>query len=117
MDQTTLYKAIVRGKWSFPEDCKLSPSAKDLIRKILVRDPNMRLGCLARADLDLRDHPWFGQHMDWSQLYRKEIPAPWVPPVRDPFDGSNFGRWEHPKKDTKGLSPLSAEEQMLFEDF
>jgi protein kinase A len=117
MNKTDLFKAIVKGKWSFPEDCKLSPSAKDLIRKILVPDPSMRLGCLARADLDLRDHPWFGQHIDWCQLYRKEITAPWVPSVHDPFDGSNFDRCDHPKKDTKGLLPLSEKEQLLFKDF
>jgi serine/threonine protein kinase len=117
MDMTTLYKAIVKGNFSFPEDCKLSPSAKDLIRKLLVPDPNMRLGCLSRADLDLRDHPWFGRHIDWCQLYRKEITAPWVPPVRDPFDASNFRRWNIPEKDTKSLLPLSEDEQMLFTDF
>jgi len=38
-----ILEKIKLGKYSFPKDCDISPSAKDLIRKILIRDPSRRL--------------------------------------------------------------------------
>ena len=116
IDQMTLFKRIVRGDWSFPENFGLSAEATDLIECMLVTEPKDRLGCLARGDLDLRDHPWFAQ-TDFCKLYNKEIAAPWVPQVRDPFDSSNFDRCVDLKKKTKDFRALSAEEQQLFKDF
>ena len=115
-DQRTLFKRIIAGKWDFPEYCAISSEAKDLLRKMLVVDPKERLGCLARGDLDLREHPWFSQ-VDFCKLYLKEIAAPWVPDIRNPLDGSNFAKWDKLEDKTKTLSPLSDSEQKLFEKF
>jgi protein kinase A len=73
-----------------------------------------RLGCLARADLDIRDHSWF-KDMDWGQLYRKEIMAPWLPKITSPLDGENFAEWE--EEDKRSLKPLSDVEQKQFAKF
>ena len=94
----------------------MSPASKDIVRKLLVADPKERLGCLARADLDLRDHPWF-KTFDFGKLYNKQLVAPWVPKVRDPLDGSNFNRWDHLEDKERDLTPLSDKEQQLFKDF
>jgi hypothetical protein len=96
----------------------MSVKAKDLIEKILVLDPKERLGCHGRGDLDLREHPWF-LSVDFGKLYKKEIVAPWVPEVRNPFDSSNFACWDHleKQKEKEDLEPLSAEEQLLFQEF
>ena len=44
-----LYKKIVNGKIHFPSH--LSPSAMSLIRELLIRDPEKRLGCRASASV------------------------------------------------------------------
>lgn len=113
-DQRALYKRILQGKFDFPASPAVSPNAKDLIRKMLVVDPNERLGCLARADLDLRDHPWFAS-TNFCKLYKKEVSPPWVPAIKDPFDGCNFAKWD--VEDKSGLKPLTAREQQHFADF
>jgi serine/threonine protein kinase len=117
MDQKTLFQRILSGKLrAFPDNCSISDHAIDLVGKLLVLDPKKRLGCLARGDLDLRDHPFFSE-IDFCKLYRKEIPAPWVPDVKDPLDGSNFNSWEHLENTSKSVKELSAEEQQLFKTF
>ena len=120
LSQRALFKRIISGKFDFPEgvSSSLSPEVKDLIRKILVVDVKERLGCMARADLDIREHPWFQKAptaVDFGKLYRKEITTPWVPPVSNPFDGGNFAKWENKPKDD--LQPLSKEENEMFADF
>lgn len=117
-DQKTLYKRILSGKFTFPKSNTLSAEAKDLIQKLLVVDVNERLGCLANADLDIRQHPWFASSssMDYfGRLYKKELTPPWVPVVKDPFDVENFTKWK--LEDKSGLKPLSDAEQMQFKDF
>jgi protein kinase A len=116
IDQKTLFKRIIAGKFSFPTKtkAKVSDEAKDLIQKMLVINVTDRLGCLRRADLDLREHAWF-RTVNFGKLYRKEIPAPWTPTIKSPFDGANFAEWEAPDK--RDLEPLSKVEQQQFEKF
>jgi len=118
MDQMALFKSVCRGRVSYPPDCNASVNALDLVQKILVVDPTDRFGCTARADLDIRDHPWF-EGFDWGALYRKELTVPWKPKIKSPFDGANYGTWSDPEKEkaTKGLKPLSRQEQALFAEF
>lgn len=125
IDQRTLFKRIVKGQFQRPRKQsaidayqKVSDDAKDLIKKMLVVDVKKRLGCLARADLDIRDHPWFSNPetgIDFGKLYRKEMTAPWIPTVTSPFDGSNFS--ERKLHDKSKLKPLTEKEQKQFDKF
>mmetsp|Transcript_3406 Transcript_3406/g.7333 ORF Transcript_3406/g.7333 Transcript_3406/m.7333 type:complete len:470 (+) Transcript_3406:1117-2526(+) len=129
IDQRTLFKRIVRADFQAPRkqsaidaDSIVSDDAKDLILKLLVVDVRKRLGCsTARGDLDIRNHPWFsnnegdGDGIDFGKLYRKEITAPWVPELTDPFDGTNFCPTKERRK--RGMKKLSSKEQRLFENF
>ena len=128
IDQRTLFKRIVKGQFQRPRKQhaidaynRVSDDAKDIIKKMLVVDVRKRLGCMAGADLDIRDHPWFSieknpeSGIDFGMLYRKEIPAPWVPELKDPFDGSNFSAKK--EEDKTGLKPLTEREQKRFEHF
>jgi len=115
IDQKTLFKRIISGKFYFPHKSKVSDDAKDLIRKMLTVDVKERLGCCsARCDLDLREHNWF-KDVDFGKLYRKEMKAPWVPKITSPFDGENFAEWE--AEDKRNLKPLSKHEQDQFKKF
>lgn len=125
IDQRTLFKRIVKGQFQRPRKQSaidayqnVSDDAKDIIKKMLVVNTTKRLGCMARADLDIRDHPWFANKdtgIDFGKLYRKELKAPWVPTVTSPFDGQNFSV---PKAGDKSkLKPLSDKEQRQFKEF
>ena len=125
IDQRTLFKRIVKGQFQRPRKqssidayTRVSDDAKDLIKKMLVVDVNRRLGCMANADLDIRNHPWFANKdtgIDFGKLYRKEITAPWVPEIKNAFDGTNFEAKR--EEDKSGLKELTAREQEQFEKF
>ena len=121
IDQNTLFKRIVKGSFQRPKKqtaldayANTSTEAKDLIKKLLQVKRHKRIGCMANADLDIRNHPWF-EDIDWGKLYRKEIEAPWVPDIADPFDGTNFKSVE--EKSKSGLKKLTNREQKMFENF
>ena len=125
IDQRTLFKRIVKGQFQHPRKqsaidaySRVSGEAKDLIMKILVVDVDKRLGCMANADLDIRNHPWFASEddgIDFGKLYRKEITAPWIPKIKDAFDGTNFAATR--EEDKTGLRELTAKEQRQFAKF
>ena len=53
--QNTLFESIQEGKYEFPakEWAHISPSAKDLISRLLVRDAKLRLSAA-----QVLQHPW-----------------------------------------------------------
>ena len=55
--------------------------AQDLITRLLHKDPAQRLGGGARDGHEVQEHEWFAP-LDFDKLYRREIPAPFVPKVR-----------------------------------
>jgi calcium-dependent protein kinase len=57
IQQQAVFKKIVRGKYGWPAKLKISDSVKDLVRKLLVNDPNKRL----TAEQALA-HPWTQGH-------------------------------------------------------
>ncbi len=59
---------------------------QDLLRRLLVRRPALRLGVQAGGAEDIKRHPWFGG-FDWAAFEARSLPAPYVPKV----GGSNRG--------------------------
>jgi aurora kinase len=52
------FKAIVEGKIIYPEGLHISPEAKDLVQRLLVKEPGKRLS----LD-DVMEHPWIRRHV------------------------------------------------------
>ena len=101
-DHMVICKNIVRGKVDFPR--KYTDKAKDLTLKLLTRESHLRLGCLRGGAQDIKDHAWF-QGLDFHDLFRKRIKAPWVPEIKGILDSSNFEPYDEddtvePYKDT-----------------
>ncbi|KDQ57705.1 hypothetical protein JAAARDRAFT_272835 [Jaapia argillacea MUCL 33604] len=73
------WQKIKRLEYSFPEG--FDEQAKDLVQKILVRDPTQRLGAgppgTANDMQALRSHPFFGS-INWKTLWKD--PAPKLEP-------------------------------------
>ncbi|KAK9900887.1 kinase-like protein [Cystobasidium minutum MCA 4210] len=65
-----IFQKITKLDYEFPDD--FPEDAKDLIRKLLVLDPQQRLGT-AKGVQELKDHPVFSS-IDWSNIWTIEPP-------------------------------------------
>jgi serine/threonine protein kinase len=119
IDQKGLFKAIVRGKWNIPkEHNKVSRSAIEFIWGMLQRRSPERLGCLAGGYRDIKNHAWL-KEVNFGKLIKKKISAPWKPDILDPLDTSNFESLDDAEDEDflRGKVPLTAKEQLVFQDF
>ena len=126
--QMEMFKRIVIVKYDWPlwfstsyssttKEHQAGNDAKDLVSKLLVRNPMERFGSHQRGYLDVRDHPWFVTSECLPKLLlKREYSPPWIPTVKDPFDVSNFDSYDN-RADVNVGKPLTAEEQALFEGF
>lgn len=64
-----VYLKIESGPLRFPRN--LSPEVVSLIRGLLDRNPNTRLGLGPDGISEIKQHPFF-QNMDWEELFNKE---------------------------------------------
>ncbi len=111
-DQMTICKNIVRNRVEFPKrftDMK----GKDLIIKLLEKDPLARLGCLKNGAEDIKNHPWFA-NFDWNKLLKREITAPWIPKLKSDTDCSNFDNYD---EENDVLEYRSTGDKDIFADF
>lgn len=87
MRKSELFRSIVKGKVYPPEG--VSPEGLAILSGLLKRDPAKRLGSLARGEDEILQHAWLAD-VDSNLLFLKEIKAPYIPKLEDPFDVSNF---------------------------
>ena len=106
----TLFKAIVRGNFKISRRC--NDTVSDLVSRVLITRPSNRLGSLARAEIDIKEHAWLVD-VDFDKLRHKKFRAPWKPEVKDALDVSKYDNWDHMQKDEK-YSPLTGKEQKQF---
>ena len=67
-----------------------SPTAYDLLEKLLRFDPQYRIGCRDLGVIEIKQHPFFS-NIDWEQLVAKDIVAPFKPNItQGASDISNF---------------------------
>ncbi|KAI8092787.1 kinase-like domain-containing protein [Halteromyces radiatus] len=81
-----MYRKILQDELRFPDD--ISEDAKSLLRGLLTRDPEERLGNHGSADI--KNHPFFAKHIDWRLLLQKKLQAPFKPSVENQYDTTNF---------------------------
>ena len=71
------FKNIEKLQISFPQNVAISENAKDLIKKILIKDPSKRLGAgEPNTDLDLehlKKHPFF-KGIKWKNIINQHVP-------------------------------------------
>ncbi|KYK57737.1 serine/threonine-protein kinase psk1 [Drechmeria coniospora] len=79
---------IVRQKLALPYF--LSPDAKDLLTRLMRKEPSKRLGSVMPKDLQtLRKHRFF-RKIDWKMLEARELEPPIQPMITDPELAENF---------------------------
>jgi serine/threonine protein kinase len=123
MDQSALFKAIVKGTFTMVQN--ISIEAQSIISGLLTRNPNKRLGSSGPFGNntdgtnfdDVLYHPWLNT-IDHDALVLKEIIAPSIPKIKDPFDGSNFDDWSHVEDKRNIKYPkLKEADAKLFDGF
>lgn len=83
-----LQEKIVKQKLVLPY--YLGPDAKDLLTRLLRKEPSKRLGYHMQKDLQIIKKHRFFRKIDWAALERREIDPPIQPIVTDPALAENF---------------------------
>lgn len=91
---------IVKQKLSLP--FFLGPDAKDLLTRLLRKDPAKRLGASSPKDLAIIKKHRFFKKIDWARLAKRELEAPIQPLITDPELAENFA----PEFTDLSLSPV-----------
>jgi cGMP-dependent protein kinase len=87
MDQVVICKNIVNGRLVFSRNFNVD--CKDLVKRLLSREIQTRLGNLKGGADDIKHHKWFNG-LDFEGLLKKSLKAPWVPKLTSPTDTTNF---------------------------
>ena len=87
-DVNEMYRKILNDPLIFPHDVQYE--ARDILVRLLQRNPKERLGSLANGVADIKNHPFFTKHIDWDLLLAKKVQPPFKPGVASAFDTSNF---------------------------
>ena len=67
----------------------MEENAKDLISKLLIIDPNNRIGNGINGAENIKKHPFFSD-IDWDQALNKKITPPFIPKLNDETDIKYF---------------------------
>lgn len=85
---TKIQQNIVKQKLSLPYF--LSPDAKDLLTRLLRKEPNKRLGAKGKLDVAIMKKHRFFRKIDWAKLEKRELQPPIQPFITDPELAENF---------------------------
>jgi len=83
-----MYDLITHAELKFPKKIPVSENAKDLLRKLLVKKQNNRLGSQKGFD-EIRSHPFFS-NFDFQALLAKKLTPPFIPKLSGSLDVGNF---------------------------
>ena len=83
-----MYDLITHADLKFPKKIPVSDNSKDLIRKLLVKKQDNRLGAKS-GFAEIRTHPFFSG-FDFDALIKKTIPPPFKPQLSGSLDVRNF---------------------------
>uniref|UniRef100_A0A668AA64 protein kinase C n=1 Tax=Myripristis murdjan TaxID=586833 RepID=A0A668AA64_9TELE len=117
-DEEEVFDSIVNDEVRYPRF--LSTEAISIMRRLLRRSPERRLGAGERDAEEVKKHLFF-RNMDWNGLLAKKVKPPFVPTIQGANDVSNFD--DEFTSEAPILTPpreprvLSSEEQNMFSDF
>ena len=113
-DVQLMYKKILTTELKMPEGA--SPEARSLLAGLLERDPTKRL----QDPKVIKGHAFF-KTIPWEKMIAKELPPPYVPPVKNKEDSgmvaAEFLEQKVEMSPTFSNTLLSDNQQALFKDF
>jgi serum/glucocorticoid-regulated kinase 2 len=110
-----MYRKILSEPLHFSD--VVPPAAKDLLQKLLERDPTQRLG--ANGSAEIKAHPFF-HAIDWRKLLQRKYEPTFKPYVTDALDTAHFDidfTSQLPQDSYAGDSMLSQTMQDQFTGF
>lgn len=117
-DEEEVFDSIVNDEVRYPRF--LSTEAISIMRRLLRRNPERRLGAGERDAEDVKKHLFF-RDIDWNGLLAKKVKPPFIPTIQGSSDVSNFDdefTSEAPVlTPPREPRPLNQQEQELFADF
>ncbi|CAI7595780.1 unnamed protein product [Penicillium bialowiezense] len=84
-----MYRKILQEPLTFPSSDIVPPAARDLLTRLLDRDPQRRLG--ANGAAEIKSHHFFA-NIDWRKLLQRKYEPSFRPNVVDARDTENFDR-------------------------
>ncbi|KAF7585776.1 hypothetical protein BBP40_010138 [Aspergillus hancockii] len=84
-----MYRKILQEPLTFPSTDIVPPAARDLLTRLLDRDPQRRLG--ANGAAEIKSHHFFA-NIDWRKLLQRKYEPSFRPNVLDARDTANFDR-------------------------
>ncbi|KAF2966405.1 hypothetical protein GQX73_g7187 [Xylaria multiplex] len=112
-----MYRKISAESLHFLSSDVVPPAAKDLLTKLLNRDPTQRLG--ANGSVEIKSHPFF-HAIDWIKLLQRKYEPAFKPNVANALDTTNFDpefTSETPQDSYVDEPVLSQSMQHQFEGF
>lgn len=85
---TKIQQNVLKQKLNLP--FFLSPDAKDLLTRLLRKEPNKRLGAKGQVDVAIMKRHRFFRKLDWAKLEKRELQPPIEPLITDPEAAENF---------------------------
>ncbi|XP_066928979.1 serine/threonine-protein kinase N2-like [Clytia hemisphaerica] len=86
-DEEEVFDSIVNDEVRYPRF--LSNDSIALMRRLLRKNPDRRLGSSQRDAEDIKKQPFY-KDMKWDSLLHRKLKAPFVPTVKHAEDVSNF---------------------------
>lgn len=117
-DEEEVFDSIVNDEVRYPRF--LSTEAISIMRRLLRRNPERRLGAGEKDAEEVKKHPFF-RNVDWAALLAKKTRPPFIPTIKGREDVSNFD--DEFTSEAPILTPprdprvLTLPEQDLFMDF
>uniref|UniRef100_A0A8C2ZVP6 protein kinase C n=1 Tax=Cyclopterus lumpus TaxID=8103 RepID=A0A8C2ZVP6_CYCLU len=117
-DEEEVFDSIVNDEVRYPRF--LSTEAISIMRRLLRRNPERRLGAGDKDAEEVKKHLFF-RNMDWNGLLAKKVKPPFVPTIQGANDVSNFD--DEFTSEAPILTPprepraLNSDEQNMFSDF
>ena len=87
---------------------------KDLLQRLLCKDPGARLGCEGGGEI--RSHGWFFG-VNWEALLKEEVKAPSVPEMKGDADTHWFEGEEHELTPPDDSSVSEKSQQEKYQEF
>ncbi|CAB3399976.1 unnamed protein product [Caenorhabditis bovis] len=119
-DEEEIFDSIISEEVRYPR--YLSVEAISIMRRLLRKTPEKRLGSSERDAEDVKTQRFFRHiNWDWDKLLSRELRPPFQPKIRDPEDVSNFDEeftTERAKfSSAKNNRVITEADQRLFNNF
>uniref|UniRef100_A0A8C2ZU08 protein kinase C n=1 Tax=Cyclopterus lumpus TaxID=8103 RepID=A0A8C2ZU08_CYCLU len=117
-DEEEVFDSIVNDEVRYPRF--LSTEAIGIMRRLLRRNPERRLGSGEKDAEEVKKQPFF-RNVDWEALLQRKAPPPFIPSIVGKEDVSNFD--EEFTTEAPALTPpreprvLSRKDQDSFREF